>query len=296
MENQKEQEPDSFYYCVKCKKVYQDKSKDLLHNGSLIDFKQIPKRVLQDYTIEGFLGEGSYGVVLKIKNIVDKNFYALKLIKKENDAEMHIMKDINHPNIICYRNTYQDDNGDLAVIMEMADETLSEVLKQRKLKEDEIVIYLNQICKAIKYLHRTHYKTIIHCDLKPHNILIKNGQIKLTDFGVSHIKQNNCEILSVVKEDFGTIYYLAPEVLEDYYNQRELKCNEKTDIWSLGVIIYKMLFNDTHPFEGKDSNSMVSNVRHDNKNWDFSKLGNPGFKDLIESKFFLSKLYTYLIK
>ena len=288
----------SFYYCFKCKKVYLDPSRDPIHSEESSDFKQIPKKVLEEYTVEGILWQGSYGVVLKVKNKLEHNDYAMKMIKLENESELHIMKDLSHHHIINYKTTYKDEGGDvLAVITEIADESLYDLMKRKTLKDDEILNYLMQICKALKYLHWQHQpKPIIHCDIKPQNILLKNNQIKLTDFGVSHIKQSNSpEGGSIVREEFGTLYYLPPEVLEDHFNQKDLKCNEKTDIWGLGVTIYKMIFNDRHPFDGGSSRQTIANVREKNKNWDFSNLKTPGFKDIIESilHFFKKKIIKF---
>ena len=104
------------------------------------------------------------------------------------------------------------------------------VLKNNELIEENIIYnIIKQICIGIKEMHKM---KIIHRDLKPENIFMnKNMEIKIGDFGIS--KQLNREY-TLTKYKLGTEYYIAPEILLDG------KYNEKSDIWSLGCIIYEL--------------------------------------------------------
>ena len=104
--------------------------------------------------------------------------------------------------------------------------------------------------EALAYLN---VKNIVHRDLKPENILLENRRnylCKIINFGVSErVKKNDQSI----KEAIGTAYYIAPEVLLG-------ECECKSDIWSLGVILY-MMITGKPPFEGSDDREIIRKVR-----------------------------------
>ena len=115
------------------------------------------------------------------------------------------------------------DGGDLQSKIKAARE------EKKYLSEDEILNIFTQICLAIKHLHD---RKILHRDLKSQNIfLTKAGIVKLGDFGIakvlSHTKEN-------VQTIVGTPYYLSPEIVENK------PYNHKSDIWSLGILLYEM--------------------------------------------------------
>jgi NIMA (never in mitosis gene a)-related kinase len=117
------------------------------------------------------------------------------------------------------------------------DGDLSKKIKTQKQKtygdkyfsEEKILQYFDQICRGLQYIHS---KNIIHRDIKTQNIfLMKNGKVKIGDFGISKALTNTKNNASTI---IGTPYYFSPEIIngEPY--------NYKTDIWSLGVVLYEM--------------------------------------------------------
>ena len=181
-----------------------------------------------------FLGKGVTGIIREGK---DKkgNSYAIKSIWK-ND----IAKNIYFKNLIlelC-------NGGDLF------DYIINS--KNQKIEEEEAMNILEQILKALIYLHEE--IGVIHRDIKPENFLIKNingrNIIKLIDFGFSdYIPKNNDKFY----EQLGTPQYAAPEI----YLGKSYDC--KVDLWSVGVVLYNMI-NGTRPFSGiKNKNDSVKN-------------------------------------
>lgn len=95
--------------------------------------------------------------------------------------------------------------------------------------EDQILYWFTQICLALKHCHD---RKILHRDIKAQNVfLMKNGMIKLGDFGIARVLQSTTEMAATV---VGTPYYLSPEIVQS--NTYDFK----TDIWSIGVLLYEM--------------------------------------------------------
>ena len=159
--------------------------------------------------------------------------------KKQIYNEASIMKKLFHPNVILFKEVIIDKKLDyFYIIMEYADDgDLSKKIKQQKNKktsekyfpEETIVKYFYQICQGINYIHS---KNVIHRDIKSQNIFLnKNGSIKIGDFGIAKaLSKTNSNAMTVI----GTPYYFSPEIIngEPY--------NYKTDIWSLGVVLYEL--------------------------------------------------------
>ena len=198
-----------------------------------------------NYKVIKLLGEGSFGKAFLCKNESNNRICVIKQIviedmnqKEKDDAynEAQILGKLDHPNIIKLLEVFDSKKPKhaLNIVTEYADGgDLSEKIKSQNKKpftELEILNYFTQICLALKHIHE---KKIIHRDLKSSNIfLMKNGLIKLGDFGISKGFQNTME---KAKTMVGTPYYLSPEILENK------PYDAKSDIWSLGVLLYEMM-------------------------------------------------------
>lgn len=196
------------------------------------------------------LGMGSSSRVLLIKYINSNNLYALKKISEEDclqyDNEIKILLKLNHPNIIKIYKFYIT-NDSFNIVMQYAScGSLERLIKKKKNKNnnfdnDDLKIIILSISNGLKYLHNNN---IIHCDIKPSNILLfGNKIIKISDFGVSKFSNTTLQNTTI-----GTPYYMAPEV----YNGNGY--NNTIDYWSLGIIIYELIvfekpFNENNIYQ-----------------------------------------------
>ena len=200
-----------------------------------------------NYKVLQRLGEGSFGKAFLCKRESDDSLCVIKQIliegmdKKEKDDVLNesiILAKLDHQNIIKFFEVFESEKPKqmINIVTEYADGgDLSEKIKERKNKnnyftESEILDYFTQICLAIKHIHEN---KIIHRDLKSGNIfLMKNGFVKLGDFGISKKFQKTTD---KAKTFIGTPYYLSPEIIDGK------PYDSKSDIWSLGVLLYEMM-------------------------------------------------------
>ena len=194
--------------------------------------------MFKKYEILKILGEGGYGKAFLVKRKSDNQLLVAKTIKlsilscsKTGMNEVNILSSLNHPNIISYIESFIH-NDFLYIIMEYADggDLSLKIQKHGKLfTEEEILKMFTQLVLAIQYIHDN---KILHRDIKPQNIfLTKNGDIKLGDFGIAKVLDYTMQLC---KTQIGTFFYLSPEICEGK------SYNSKSDIWSLGCVLYEM--------------------------------------------------------
>ena len=218
---------------------------------------------MENFELGKLLGNGAFGSVNKVIRKSDRKEYAMKRVKlsqlekkeKENALnEVRILASLNHPNIIGYKEAFYDDNSKiLHIVMELADdgdiETKIDDNKRNKLcfQENTIWNILIQILQGLKFLHDN---KIIHRDLKSANIfLMKNGLVKIGDLNVSKLAK-----IGKANTHTGTPYYSSPEIWIDQ------PYNNKTDIWSVGCIIYEMC-SLSPPFRGTSLINLYNNIQ-----------------------------------
>lgn len=210
------------------------------------------------YQILSLLGKGGYSEVYKAFDIKTKQYVACKvyLLKqnwskeicenyiKHTFREIEIHKMIECSKIIKQLDVFDIDGTSYCTVLEFCNGSdLGTYMKLNKiLSEKEVQNITRQILIGLDYLSQQK-KKIIHYDLKPQNILFHNKEVKISDFGISKIidsdsslSTNNIELTS---QGIGTYYYLPPECFEI---GKEIKINNKVDIWSVGVMCYEMLF------------------------------------------------------
>lgn len=196
----------------------------------------------QDYKILSEIGQGSFGKVLKVQHLLyPDQIYAMKVIKRRSqDDERMIIQEINslkkldHPNIMKVYEFYSDsDNYYLILEYCQGQELFDYLINQGTFNEINAAKIMYQLLSSVSHAHN---HNVVHRDLKPENIMIQKSKetndlnIKIIDWGFSTIFSSN----ETLKENYGTAYYVAPEVLLKKYNN-------KCDIWSCGVILYIML-------------------------------------------------------
>ncbi|KAJ7765490.1 STE/STE11/cdc15 protein kinase [Mycena maculata] len=186
------------------------------------------------------IGRGQFGSVYRALNLNTGQMVAVKRIRldglKEDEVttlmrEVDLVKSLSHPSIVKYEGMARDQDT-LSIVLEYAENgSLGQTLKAfGKLNERLVASYVVKILEGLHYLHSS---DVVHCDLKAANILTtKNGNVKLSDFGVSlNLRAMEREIKDVA----GTPNWMAPEVIE-------LKgASPKSDIWSLACTVVELL-------------------------------------------------------
>lgn len=214
---------------------------------------------MENYTIEKVIGEGSYGKALLCKEKATDEFVVIKQIsftnlteqeREDSRKETQILSYLHHPNIIGYRGSFLERNI-FHIVMDYADDgDLGEKISaaQDYFKEDQILHWFVQICLALKHIHD---RKILHRDLKTQNVfMMKNDVVKLGDFGISKVLDHTT---SFAKTSIGTPYYLSPEICEGK------PYNAKSDIWSLGCVLYEMC-TKKHPFDSNCINGLIVKI------------------------------------
>uniref|UniRef100_A0A3Q3QC36 Serine/threonine-protein kinase n=1 Tax=Monopterus albus TaxID=43700 RepID=A0A3Q3QC36_MONAL len=208
------------------------------------------------------LGSGQFGIVYGGKHRKSGRDVAIKIIdklrfptKQESQLrnEVAILQSLHHPGVVNLDCMFETLERVFVVMEKLHGDMLEMILSSEKgrLPERIAKFLVTQILVALRHLH---FKNIVHCDLKPENVLLASAdsfpQVKLCDFGFARIIGEKSFRRSVV----GTPAYLAPEVL------RNKGYNRSLDMWSVGVIIYVSL-SGTFPFnEDEDINDQIQNA------------------------------------
>ena len=202
---------------------------------------------LNSYVLEknNRIGRGSSGVVYLGHHIKTKEKVAIKRLDISQMAdkmgriwnEIQIMKETNHPNIIRLFDVFIDlEDNYLYLIMEYCDGSdLTDYTKNYTLDLSEIHKIMTQIKNGLEYLRS---KGIMHRDLKPQNILLHKGNAKIADFGLSIMIEGEAQLLNTM---CGSPLYMSPEIIEHQ------KYTAKSDLWSIGVILYQLIYHK-HPY------------------------------------------------
>uniref|UniRef100_A0A8D0T5Q5 protein kinase C n=1 Tax=Sus scrofa TaxID=9823 RepID=A0A8D0T5Q5_PIG len=208
------------------------------------------------------LGSGQFGIVYGGKHRKTGRDVAIKIIdklrfptKQESQLrnEVAILQNLHHPGVVNLECMFETPERVFVVMEKLHGDMLEMILSSEKgrLPEHITKFLITQILVALRHLH---FKNIVHCDLKPENVLLASAdpfpQVKLCDFGFARIIGEKSFRRSVV----GTPAYLAPEVL------RNKGYNRSLDMWSVGVIVYVSL-SGTFPFnEDEDIHDQIQNA------------------------------------
>lgn len=197
------------------------------------------------------IGEGGMSVVYKAKDKLLNRFVAIKILKPQfiNDSkfidsfrrESQAAASLSHPNIVNIYDVGREGNIHYIVMELIEGKTLSDYIKEQgAMSYPKVIALSKQIAAALSFAHKNH---IIHRDVKPHNIMITpNGTAKITDFGIAKAV-NAATIVDNTDGIIGSVHYFSPEQARGGY------VDEKSDIYSLGIVMYEMLTGQV-PFDG----------------------------------------------
>lgn len=217
--------------------------------------KYIGKTLNDRYMLTEVIGVGGMAEVYKAFDKLVNRVVAVKILKEEfmSDAqfrrrfsnESKAITMLSQKNIVDVYDVCLD--GDIMfIVMEYIDGiTLKEYIDRKKILDwREATFFTKQILQAMSHAHE---RGIVHRDLKPHNImLLKDGTIKVTDFGIARLSKFDTQ--TITDKAIGSVHYISPEQASGD------RTDEKTDIYSVGVMLYEML-TGTLPF---DADSPVS--------------------------------------
>ena len=219
-------------------------------------------KTIAHYKIIDKLGEGGMGVVYKAEDLKLNRTVALKFLSlgmnRDTDSKKRFIQEarsasaLDHENICTiYEVNETEDEQTFIVMAYYNGETLKEKISSGPLRIDEALTIAVKICQG---LQEAHDKGIIHRDIKPENIMITDkGQVKIMDFGLAKSKTES----TVTKEGstLGTIGFMSPE------QSNGEPVDKRTDIWSLGVVLYNMLTGQM-PFKGDYDQAIVYSINN----------------------------------
>nr|XP_018906101.1 PREDICTED: dual specificity protein kinase Ttk-like [Bemisia tabaci] len=214
----------------------------------------------RSYNIHSTIGKGGSSEVYKVEDPGSKSFLAMKVVKLASVDEAIAEGYMNEVKLLeklqgcssvirMFDYEYIQETKKLYVVMELGETDLSRLLKDiKKTKEISpirILYYWTEMLTAVQEIHE---KGIIHSDLKPANFLFVSGRLKLIDFGIASSLQGD---MTSVHKDIcaGTENYMSPEAIKDGTggNDKKYKISYKSDVWSLGCILYNLIYGKT-PF------------------------------------------------
>jgi eukaryotic-like serine/threonine-protein kinase len=216
------------------------------------------------YKIISLLGAGGMGEVWLAEDTRLKRQIALKLLsavhRKELlarfEQEAYAASALNHPNIITIFDIGQSDGWQFIATEYINGKTLRQLIKEKTLNVSQSIDIAVEICAALAAAHSA---GIIHRDIKPENIMIRaDGIVKVLDFGLARFSPKSpstpdAKFITKPGMVMGTVTYMSPE------QARGLPVDEKTDVFSLGIVLYEML-TGKQPFQGETEMDVLAAI------------------------------------
>ncbi len=221
-------------------------------------------QTISHYKILEKLGEGGMGVVYKAQDTKLDRVVALKFLPSqfaydEEDKQRFIHEakaasSLDHPNICTFYEIGETDQRRLFIAMAFYDgTTVKDKIKKSPLPLQEAVDIAISVAQG---LAKAHEKQIVHRDIKSDNIMVtSDGMVKIMDFGLARMK--GATTITKAGATVGTVPYMSPE------QARGEKVDHRSDIWSLGVVLYEMITGQ-HPFKSQYKDAIVYSILNEN--------------------------------
>ena len=209
------------------------------------------KVIVGRYELLEKIGDGGMAVVYKAKDRLLNRQVAVKILKPEytNDEkfinhfrrESHAAASLSHPNIVSIFDVGREGNINYIVMELVEGKPLSKIIRdEAPLNYNRVIDYSKQIASGLSAAHK---HGIIHRDVKPHNILVnEDGIAKIADFGIAKAISTTTIVDGTNETVMGSVHYFSPEQARGGY------VDEKSDIYSLGIVMYEMLTGEV-PFD-----------------------------------------------
>ena len=238
-----------------------------------------------NYQFIEIIGQGMYGKVYKALNKKENKYYAIKRLnfkdinekeKKQINNEVSLIKNLKHPNVISYKDSFNDVDNYFNIITTFYEggDIYKKIQNQNGeyFKEEQILNWMVQILLGLNYIHKN---GIIHRDIKPQNIFIQNKHIIcIGDFGIAKIvNQVQTQTMTSI---IGTPLYMSPES----FNEPNSK-NLASDIWSTGCCLYEIC--NLKPAFGADRWELVFHKVREGKHDPVNKRYSIELRNIIDS-------------
>jgi len=216
------------------------------------------------YILHEKLGQGGMGVVYRAQDRLDNQFVALKQVtaqqgqiqftQTDKTLDFHValarefktLASVRHPHIISVLDYGFDTDGQPFYTMDLLEAGVNIITYGRQRPLDEKINLLVQVGQALTYLH---HRGILHRDLKPDNIIVDQGVVKVLDFGLA-LRADQLAAYAQSAHVAGTFSYMAPETING------AKIDERIDLYAFGVIAYELLAG-VHPFYRPSTPAML---------------------------------------
>ncbi len=220
-------------------------------------------KTISHYKILERLGGGGMGVVYKAEDTKLRRFVALKFLqpeltedessKKRFLQEARSASALDHPSICTIHEIDETEEGHVFIVMAFIEgETLKERLKRGPLPLDEALVIGTQVAEG---LGKAHEQGVVHRDIKPANVMLtEEGGVRIVDFGLARLA--GTARITESGSTVGTAAYMSPE------QSRSRDVDHRTDVWSLGVVLYEMIAGRL-PFRGEYGAAVIHSVLND---------------------------------
>ncbi len=217
-----------------------------------------PSVLNERYQLLESLGNGGMALVYKARDLMLERNVAVKLLREDYSKDLAFRErfrqearaaaNLTHPNIVTVHD-FGLDQGHLFIVMEYVpgDDLKSLIRQKGQFSVQESLELIIQACQGVGYAHRA---GLVHCDIKPHNMLVTpEGRLKVTDFGIARAlasidPQERSDVV------WGSPHYFSPEQAAGF------PPSPASDVYSLGIILYELLTGNL-PFTAKDSTDLA---------------------------------------